>query len=157
MKGNSFWKRRSKHGRDKLFATPEELLESAVNYFDWCDNNPWIEKKTISSKDDDRIEEKPTARPYSRRGWYHYISCSESWLREFKKVCSEDFLRVIEEIENYIDNQQWEGATVGAFNANIIARTLGLRENIDNTTKGEKIESSQKLTEAQIDKIIDKL
>ena len=36
-KGNQFWMLRSKHGRDKLFATPEALWEAACEYFQWCD------------------------------------------------------------------------------------------------------------------------
>lgn len=38
-KGNQFWMLRSKHGRDKLFATPEALWEAACEYFQWCDEN----------------------------------------------------------------------------------------------------------------------
>lgn len=138
-KGNKFWKSRSKHGRDKLFATPEDLLESAVEYFEWCDNNPWNTIKETTSDKYNTTEVKPNQRPYSKGGWYHYIGCSETWLTNFKKECSDDFLRVIEEIENYIQTQQWEGATVGAFNANIIARTLGLKDSSDVTTNGSDI------------------
>ena len=156
-KGNSFWKSRSKHGRDKLFATPELLLESATDYFEWCDNNPWITIESVSSSKDNTVKEKPTQRPYSRSGWYHFVGCSDNWLREFKKEASEDFLRVIQEIENFIDNQQWEGATVGVFNANIIARTLGLTDNnkTDLTTNGKDVTSN--LTDDTINKLIDKL
>ncbi len=144
-KGNSFWKSRSKHGRDKLFETPELLLKSAEEYFDWCDENPWESKKEVISDKGNSVEIKPTQRPYSLGGWYHYIGASDSWLRNFKKSCSNDFLRVIEEVENYIATQQWEGATVGAFNANIIARTLGLtdKSQTDVTTKGESINQTK--------------
>jgi hypothetical protein len=48
-KGNQFWKLRSKHGRDKLFASPELLLESACEYFQWCDENPWLSIETTTS------------------------------------------------------------------------------------------------------------
>ena len=85
------------------------------------------------------LEETPTQRPYSRGGWYLYIGASDNWLREFKKTAKDDFLRVIEQIENAIDTQQWQGATVGAFNANIIARTLGLKDHSDVTTKGKEV------------------
>jgi hypothetical protein len=155
-KGNSFWKCRSKHGRDKLFETPELLLESASEYFDWCDNNPWETVKAVESNNGYSKEIKPTQRPYSLRGWWHYIGASESWLRNFKKECGDDFLRVIEEIESFIANHQWEGATVGAFNANIIARTLGLKEGLDYTTKGESVNRIE-VSKEQIDKLIDKL
>ncbi len=141
-KGNQFWKLRSKHGRDKLFASPELLLESAFEYFEWCDENPWIALKTSSSEKGIFTEEKPTQRPYSKMGWYVYIGCSDSWLKEFKKTATEDFLLVIKEIENIIDTNQWEGASVGAFNANIIARTLGLKERVDNTTDDKPIDNT---------------
>lgn len=45
--GNKFWMLRSKHGRDKLFSTPELLWEAACEYFQWCDENPWLSKKAI--------------------------------------------------------------------------------------------------------------
>jgi hypothetical protein len=35
--------------------------------------------------------------------------------------------------------QKFEGATVGAFNANIIARDLGLKDQTDVTTNGNDI------------------
>lgn len=142
-KGNQFWKQRSKHGRDALFASPELLWESACEYFQWCDDNPWVKsKKQTYDKGEfsgETLEETPTQRPYSRGGWYLYIGASDNWLREFKKTAKDDFLRVIEQIENAIDTQQWEGATVGAFNANIIARTLGLKDHSDVTTKGKEV------------------
>ena len=119
--GNQFWKNRSKHGRDKLFESPELLWESACEYFEWCDQNPWLSTKSSTTDKGNFFEEKPTQRPYSRSGLFLYIKCSETWLTNFKKECSQDFLRVIEEIEKVIDTQQFEGATVGAFNANIIA------------------------------------
>jgi hypothetical protein len=138
-KGNKFWKLRSKHGRDRLFESPELLWESACEYFEWCDENPWISTKDVKTNNGFTQEEKPTERPYSLMGFRLYVGCSESWLREFKKTADLDFLRVIDQIEESIYKQQWEGASVGAFNANIIARTLGLKEQSDVTTNGESL------------------
>lgn len=138
-KGNQFWKLRSKHGRDKLFESPDLLLESAFEYFQWCDDNPWVQTETTTTDKGVFTKEKPNQTPYSRLGWFVYIGCSDSWLREFKKTATNDFLRVIEEIEAIIDKQQWEGATVGAFKENIIARTLGLTDKSDLTTRGKPI------------------
>ena len=38
---------KDKHGRDKLFSTPELLWEAACEYFQWCDENPWLSKKAV--------------------------------------------------------------------------------------------------------------
>jgi len=149
--GNQFWKLRSKHGRDKLFASPDLLWVAACEYFQWCDDHPWMKMeqsraagkpglaiKVKKGKTEpietvrDGLAELPTARPYTLSGLCLYLGCSESYFREFKRIADEekerDFLTVITRIEQTIETQQFEGATVGAYNANIIARKLGLSE-----------------------------
>ena len=49
--GNQFWKLRSKHGRDYLFATPEALWEAACEYFNWCDGHPWRKNEIVKSSE----------------------------------------------------------------------------------------------------------
>ena len=159
--GNQFWKNRSKHGRDKLFASPELLWEAACEYFNWCDEHPWLSiKKTSFDKGEfsgDSKEEKPTQRPYSKSGLFLFIGCSDSWLKEFRKTCSNDFLLVIEQIEAVILTQQWEGAVIGAFKENIIARTQGLKDNFDNTSNGNEIKPTIILSKEEIKRISDEL
>lgn len=132
-KGNQFWKLRSKHGRDMLFATPDLLWEAACEYFEWCDKNPWRVVKNKTKGKTKEKEESPTQRPYTLSGLMLYCDASETFWREFKKANHKDFLSVIAHIESVIETQQLEGATVGAFNANIIARKLGLAEKQEST------------------------
>lgn len=146
--GNQFWKLRSKHGRDKIFATPDDLWEAACNYFQWCDENPWTTRKAIQKnmpvkkkvgkkiqtvmEEQTQREVTPTQRPYSLSGLCIYLGASTNWLREFESACvsrdDKDFLDVIARVKETIETQQFEGAVVGAFNANIIARKLGLAD-----------------------------
>lgn len=136
QKRNQLWKLRSKHGRDKLFATPELLWEAACEYFKWCDDNPWIKKEAIKSGDlAGTTMDIPTQRPYTLTGFCLYCNASEEWWRNFKRAGCSDFLGVISEIESVIETQQFEGASVGAFNANIIARKLGLSDKQELTGK----------------------
>lgn len=132
-KGNKYWMLRSKHGRDKLFSTPELLWEAACEYFQWCDENPWSTRKEITkNKKQKELQVSPISRPYSLMGLCVYVGASASWWREFRSNCAKknknDFLAVIARIEGIINTQQFEGACVGAFNANIISRTLGLAD-----------------------------
>ena len=152
-KGNQFWMLRSKHGRDKLFATPEALWEAACEYFQWCDENPWTTRKAIQrtmpvrrkkGKRTETVNEvSPTQRPYSLTGLCIYLGTSSRWWSSFRSECmkknDEDFLHVIARVEETIETQQFEGACVGAFNANIIARKLGLsdKQEVDHTTQGK--------------------
>lgn len=144
--GNKFWQNRSKHGRDKLFATPELLWNAAEEYFQWCDDNPWHKSEAIKSGElAGKIIEIPTKRPYTITGFLLYINASKNFWEEFKLANHQDFLGIIEEIENVIYTQKFEGAAVGAFNANIIARDLGLKEKseVDHTTGGKPVQIFQ--------------
>lgn len=129
--GNQFWKLRSKHGRDALFTNPQLMWEAATEYFNWCDAHPWYKIEAIKSgPNPGKLVKIPTARPYSLSGLCRYIGCNEAYIRQFKQGCSEDFTTVISEIEIVIETQQFEGATVGSFNANIIATKQGLAARI---------------------------
>lgn len=131
-RGNQFWKLRNKHGRDTLFKSPELLLESAHEYFEWCDKHAWYKQEAVKSGAEcGRIIDIPIRRPYSMSGLCVYLGCAQSYFNTFKKKCSLDFKEVIERIENIIETQQFEGAVTGQFNASIIARKLGLREQTD--------------------------
>lgn len=140
---NQFWKQRSKHGRDKLFETPELMWEAACEYFQWCDDNPW--NKIEAAKAGDRFGEHvniPVARPYTLHGLCLYLDCNTGYFRDFKATLGPDqkgFSAVISKIEETIYTQKFEGAAVGAFNANIIARDLGLTDKKDVTTGGESL------------------
>jgi hypothetical protein len=138
--GNQFWKHRSKHGRDKLFATPELMWEAACEYFEWCVENPLIQIDWVGK--DAREVEKPIMRAFSLRGLCLYLNANEGYFRTFKAQLKEgekDFNAIITCIEDTIYTQQWTGAAAKMLDANIISRTLGLKEQTDFTSGGEKI------------------
>lgn len=140
QKGNKFWQIRSKHGMDKLFASPELMWEAACEYFQWCDDNPQIEID-FKGKDIEKVQI-PHQRPYTLHGLCSYIGCVTSYFRAFKSQTKAgnrkngiDFVTVIGKIEETIYNQQFSGAASGFLNPNIIARNLGLSEKTENTHK----------------------
>lgn len=139
-KGNKFWQLRSKHGRDKLFATPDLLWEAACEYFEWCEENPWYRKEAVKSGElAGTIISVPTERPYTLQGLCRYLNCSTEYLKHFEanNIDSEDFMPIITRIREAIYQQKFEGASVGVFNANIITRDLGLADKKDHTSNGE--------------------
>lgn len=129
--GNSFWKLRSKHGRDKLFVTPELLWESACEYFEWCEANPLMETKGFAYQGDVTKEEFPKMRAMTLSGLCFYLGCNENYFIVFKRQLpkdEQDFNRIIADIEAIIFNQKFQGAAADLLNANIIARELGLAD-----------------------------
>lgn len=131
-KGNQFWKNRSEHGRDLLFAKPELLREEICKYFNWSDGHPWHKVEAIKSGSGKLIKV-PMSRPYTLSGLCLFLNASEAWWKNFRKnkSLSQDFLSVIEWAEDVIRTQKLEGAALGVFNSNIVARELGMAEKID--------------------------
>ena len=130
-RGNQFWKLRSKHGRDKLFATPDLLWEAACSYFQWCEDNPLYEVKGFAFQGTVTKENFPKMRAMTLSGLCFYLHCNEAYFRTFKAQLpegEEDFNTVIKEIETVIYNQKFQGAAADLLNANIIARDLGLSD-----------------------------
>ena len=143
---NQFWKQRSKHGRDKIFTTPEILWEAATEYFEWCDANP-LQQQNWVGKDGDEVVRK-LIRPYTLSGLCVFLECEERSLRNYSlKEEYKDFFPVVHRIEQIIKTQKFEGAAVGLFNANIISRDLGLADKNEVTGKdGGPIESKFDIT-----------
>lgn len=132
-KGNEFWKLRSKHGRDKLFATPDLLWDAACEYFQWCNDNPLIEIDYRGSKME-RIE-LPKMRAFTLEGLCFYLDANKGYFNDFDDALknktdklSKDFSTVITRIREVVYRQKFEGASAGFLNANIIARDLGLSD-----------------------------
>ena len=138
--GNEWWKLRSKHGRDKLFTTPELMLEAACEYFRWCEENPLYEQKAFSTRSGIKTHKIPKLRVFTVQGLCMYFGCSVDYLRSFKnqgRKNIEEFLPVITFIEQTIYRQKFEAAAVDLVNANLISRDLGLADRQEVAHQGD--------------------
>jgi hypothetical protein len=139
--GNDWWQKRAKHGRDAMFTDPKLLLEELEGYIKWVENNPLIE---IDYRGMKRVEI-PRKRPVTLIGFCLYLGVTSSWWRQFKDSetynANPDFSTVFKFVEDHVHNQQYEGAAAGFFNANIIARSLGLVDRADVTSDNKALPS----------------
>lgn len=125
--GNQFWKLRSKHGRDKIFETPAILWEACEEYFEKTESRKWIRKDWVGK---DAMEVKrETETPFTLTGLFVFLEIDRKTWDLYR--LREEFIPVTTRVEQIMYTQKFEGASVGAFNANIIARDLGLREQTD--------------------------
>jgi len=110
------------------------LWQVACEYFEWCDENPLVKKETHHKILGVETKEAETARPYTLSGLCICCGTNRHWWKQFKKGLKEDshdFYPVVRQIEDVIYAQKFEGAAAGHFNANIIARDLGLGEKVE--------------------------
>jgi hypothetical protein len=128
-KGNQFWKARSKHGRDKLFASPWVLWEACCEYFQWNQDNPLFEVKAFAYQGVVVQESIPKMRAMTVSGLCLFLDVDVSTWSAWKQ--KEDFSTITARAENIIRQQKFEGASADLLNANIIARDLGLIDKTD--------------------------
>ena len=126
-KGNNYWQFRNKHGRDFSY-TPEVFWEEAVSYFEWMQNSVWKKKDPIKSGDmAGTLIDIPTQTPMSIQSFCLFADIDENTFSRYEKEKGyEDFWAITTRVKAIIESQQFEGATVGAFIPNIIAKKLGL-------------------------------
>lgn len=135
--GNQFWKLRSKHGRDKIFETPDILATACEEYFEATSKRVW--NKIEYKGSEVQMVTIPTSVPFTLSGLFIFLGVNSQYFKDFKKSCNKDFSLVIANVEQIIYTQKFEGAVVGAYNANIIARDLGLVDKSDLTSNGENV------------------
>jgi len=144
-KNNKYYLLREYDGRPKKFESPKQFLNECMDYFKWCDNNPWYRNEAIKSGNDaGRIIKIPTKRPYTLVGLCNYLGIVENTFKNYESDENyKDYFTVVTHVRNIINNDQLEGACVDAYNANIIARVLGLVEKTNNTNKNLNINSKE--------------
>lgn len=143
-----FWEVKAKKydtkvGSDKIFSTPELLLEACLEYHEWNAANPLIAyevpkvpKKNVDPNDPwGHLDKVPKMRAMSLHGLTSFLGCTLNYFKDFKlqhamkqDPISKKFIAVIGAVEQLIYRQKFEGSAGGFLNANIIARDLGLTD-----------------------------
>lgn len=132
-KNNQWWKLRAKHGREKIFSSPEMLWQACIEYFEATDKRKWnkVEFKGTPLK---KVLI-PTDTPYTLTGLCIFLGIGTSTWNDYKnKTEYKDFSDIINQVEDIMFTQKFEGATTGAFNASIIARDLSLVDKSESKT-----------------------
>lgn len=133
VKGNSVWRaalekygKEKMGGRPRVFETPDDMVNMAIEYFEWCDDNPLPEQKVFHSQG---VITKTTyyhPRPYNFSGLFSYCNISNSSWVDYKN--RSEFSKAVEFITESIKDQKLSGGLAGYYNANLVARDLGLRD-----------------------------
>lgn len=131
--GHKLWMRRNpKTGhRPSIFKTPDAFSEACKEYFEWVESNPLFEERLFQHNGEviAGVVSKPRAMSI-RSACLHMGISDETWFNYRKRA---EFKEVVSWAEAVIYTQKFEGAVAGLMHPVIIARELGLREQVDNT------------------------
>lgn len=151
-KGNQFWKQRTKHGRDKIFASAELLWEACEEYFEWVQGNPLYEDSLVTFQGVATHEPIAKMHAMTIQGLCLFIDIHYSTWVDWRNQ-KNDFSEVCTRAEAVIYTQKFTGASAGLLNPSIIARDLGLVDKKDLSSSDGTMSPNQ-LTEEQIDQRI---
>lgn len=123
--GNRFWEKRSSHGRSPIF-TPDQLWDASCEYFGWVEENPLYEMKPFAYQG--VVVQEPVAkmRAMTIDGLCIFLDISRRTWDLYRG--REDYIPVVERVEQIIRQQKFAGAAADLLNPNIIARDLGLAD-----------------------------
>jgi len=154
-KGSKFWMKRTKHGRDRIFADASVLWEAACEYFTYATNTP-LWSTEFNGKD--AIEcHVPKMRPFTRAGLCTFLWVSQTYFHDFKESIEKKkaenrtpsdlaFMETIAMIEQVIFQQKFDGAAAGLLNANLISRELGMLDKTATEVAATMDIAKQKIT-----------
>lgn len=121
--GNDWWKKRTKHGIDKIFGTPEIMEEAIMEYFQHA------------MATEIKVGELTKHRPFSMNALCVFLRVNSRYFAQFEARIANneiergsDFSTVIQNAKEIINTEQFEGAVLGKYKENIIARKLGLHD-----------------------------
>lgn len=130
--GNRFWEARSSHGRNPIFASPDDLWKSCVEYFEWVESHPLYEGKIFQFQGAIVRDTVAKMRAMTIEGMCLFLDISYQTWRDYTK--RDGFLEVTTRAESVIYEQKFTGAAADLLNPNIIARDLGLADKKDHTS-----------------------
>lgn len=129
-KGNQYWQFREKHGRHFSY-TPDQLWDEAVKYFEYMEESVWSKQEAIKSGELAGTTMNVNIKtPLSIQSFCLFADISDETFANYisNKEPYKDFFGISTYIKGIIESNQFEGATVGIYNPNIIARKLGLTD-----------------------------
>lgn len=115
-------------GRPRKVATPQKLLYLFKSYVEDRKSRPLRfeekERGMVGESDISKTKTRTKHHPLSIGDFCVYLGNCRHWWNELP----DDFLEVKRYIADWVFHYQLKGAETGEFNANIVARELGLAE-----------------------------
>lgn len=121
-------------GRHKNIETPEILWELFCDYVKHEKENPWLKVEYVG-RDGDQVKT-PLQVPITFEGFECYVA-DQDIIQDLSHYSAntdgayDEFRTIITRIRNNCFSQNYKGAAVGLFNANLVAKKLGLVDKKD--------------------------
>lgn len=122
--GNELWRRSLLVRRE--YPDANSFLAACAQYFEWVDENPLLEQVAAQFQGTYVKDKLNKLRPYTIEGLCLFIGLPRMTLHRMES--EDEFAEAVERVRAVIYEQKFSGAAAGFFNATIVARDLGLKE-----------------------------
>ena len=124
--------------KQKYIPSPEHLWQYFLDYVKAEAENPWLKVDYVGQKAEKVII--PLATPITFEGFECYLWSLDiiSDLGQYsanREGRYSSYVPIIKNIKQHCYVQNFRGAAAGAFNANLIARKLGIKDQVDSEVK----------------------
>lgn len=126
--------------------TSEEWEQKLIEYFEFMKTQVWIKNEAIKSGDlAGTTMQVETRTPLTRGNLCIFAGIDRDTLANYasNKEGYENHFGITKIALEIIDNDQIEGAMLGVYNTNLVARLQGIKEQTDHTTNGNDIQGTQ--------------
>lgn len=131
-------------GKPPKFKSPEQMLDRAYEYFNWCKENPIHVQKPFSSQGEIIYGDEFKMRAMTQDGLCVFLNIGVSTWHDYKN--KPEYSEVAKHIEGVMREQKFTGAAGGVLNANIIARDLGLKDSSEIEHSGKVAHDVKQIT-----------
>ena len=120
---------------------PQEWAQKFIDYLEVRQGKVWNKKECIKSGDSaGTVFDVPISLPLTIESFCVFANVSMQTFSNYeKKEGYEDYFGVTTRIRTVIEAEQLEGAVIGAYNPNIVARKLGLADKREEEVTKKKI------------------
>ena len=142
LKGNKFWEKRTKHGVDRIFKDANVLWEECCKYFESVIENPILVQEM--TKMGPQLMQKQ--RPITYEGLCNYLGVGVKYFWDAERLIENktskskedlDLSDVYARVRQTIRQYKYEGALVGIFNGNLIAKEFGMADTVKQEVTSE--------------------
>lgn len=129
-------------GQPRKIESPEKLWDLFLAYVQNVQENPWLKVDYVGQKAEKVII--PLAKPITMEGFECYLWDKLNIAGIDQYAANRDgrypeYVSIIKLIRQNCFQQNFNGAAVGAFNANLIARKLGIKDQVDSAIEVKDI------------------
>lgn len=127
------WEIHRKFPGQRVFQTPEDMWDKAVEYFEWVKARAVATEITVDKKTGEKTEISHAPVVFHLSSFFAFVGMTRRTFLDYEQ--RPGFEDVTAHIREVIRTNQFDGAAVNLYNAGLIAKEIGLADRVEATVE----------------------